>query len=121
MDGIVNVATGATLRVTTPAEHWLWTGGLIDCSGAIVWEDGNLMGRESSTIRVRNAASFGIVSAATMGNYNYNNHLVIDEGGTLTKSSAGTSAIHWAFDKTKGIKQGNAISDYIFTHFLRPR
>jgi hypothetical protein len=28
--------------------------------------------------------------------------------------------IHWAFDKTAGIKQGNAIANYAFEHFLEP-
>ncbi len=29
--------------------------------------------------------------------------------------------IHWVFDKTAGIAQGNAIADYVFQNFLRPR
>jgi hypothetical protein len=29
--------------------------------------------------------------------------------------------IHWRFDATEGIRQGNAIADYVFTHTLRPR
>src|SRR5262249_36201527 len=29
--------------------------------------------------------------------------------------------IHWRFDKTEGIKAGNAIADYVFAHLLRPR
>jgi hypothetical protein len=29
--------------------------------------------------------------------------------------------IHWSFDKTEGIKQGNAIADWTFTHALRAR
>jgi hypothetical protein len=28
--------------------------------------------------------------------------------------------IHWAFDKTEGIKQGNAIANYAFNNFLEP-
>jgi hypothetical protein len=28
--------------------------------------------------------------------------------------------IHWAFDKTAGIQQGDAIADYAFDHFLAP-
>jgi hypothetical protein len=28
--------------------------------------------------------------------------------------------IHWAFDKTAGIEQGNAIADYAFANFLQP-
>ena len=28
--------------------------------------------------------------------------------------------IHWAFDKTAGIKQGNAIANYAFDHYLEP-
>ncbi len=96
--GIVNVASGGTLRITTAADRSLWTGGLIDCSGGIVWEEGGIQGRENATIRIRSGASFAIASAATMSNYNYNNHVVIDDGGTLTKTSAGSSFIHWAFD-----------------------
>ena len=26
----------------------------------------------------------------------------------------------WAFDKTEGIKQGNALADHVFNNFLRP-
>ncbi len=29
--------------------------------------------------------------------------------------------IHWSFDKVYGIAQGNAIADYVFQHYLRPR
>jgi hypothetical protein len=29
--------------------------------------------------------------------------------------------IHWAFDKTAGMAQGTAISDYVFQNYLRPR
>ncbi len=29
--------------------------------------------------------------------------------------------IHWSFDKTEGIKQGNAVADYVFANFFRPR
>jgi hypothetical protein len=29
--------------------------------------------------------------------------------------------IHWSFDKVQGIKTGDEIGDYIFTHFLQPR
>jgi hypothetical protein len=29
--------------------------------------------------------------------------------------------IHWAFDKTAGIAEGDAIADYAFDHFLQPR
>lgn len=28
--------------------------------------------------------------------------------------------IHWSFDKTEGIKQGNAIADWVFNNYLRP-
>jgi hypothetical protein len=28
--------------------------------------------------------------------------------------------IHWAFDKTEGIKQGNAVADHVFQNVLRP-
>ena len=28
--------------------------------------------------------------------------------------------IHWAFDKTEGIKQGRRVADYVFTHAFRP-
>ncbi len=28
--------------------------------------------------------------------------------------------IHWRFDATEGIKQGNSVADWAFTHFLRP-
>jgi hypothetical protein len=29
--------------------------------------------------------------------------------------------IHWRFDKTAGMSQGNAISDYVFQNYLRPK
>jgi hypothetical protein len=29
--------------------------------------------------------------------------------------------IHWSFDKVEGMRQGNAIADYVFGHFLKPR
>jgi hypothetical protein len=28
--------------------------------------------------------------------------------------------IHWAFDKSEGIAQGQRVADYVFTHFLLP-
>ena len=28
--------------------------------------------------------------------------------------------IHWAFDATEGIKQGNRVADYVFKNLLRP-
>ncbi len=28
--------------------------------------------------------------------------------------------IHWVFDKTEGIKQGNAVADYVFANYFRP-
>jgi PAP2 superfamily len=28
--------------------------------------------------------------------------------------------IHWSFDATEGIKQGNRVADYVFKHMLRP-
>ncbi len=28
--------------------------------------------------------------------------------------------IHWAYDKTEGIKQGRRVADYVFTHAFRP-
>ncbi|MGH7182467.1 MAG: vanadium-dependent haloperoxidase [Nitrospiraceae bacterium] len=29
--------------------------------------------------------------------------------------------IHWSFDATEGITQGNRVADYVFTHALQPR
>ena len=29
--------------------------------------------------------------------------------------------IHWAFDATEGIKQGNRVADYVFKQALHPR
>jgi hypothetical protein len=29
--------------------------------------------------------------------------------------------IHWAFDKTEGIRTGNQVADFVFDNFLRPR
>jgi len=29
--------------------------------------------------------------------------------------------IHWAFDATEGIKQGNRVADYVFKNMLRPQ
>ena len=29
--------------------------------------------------------------------------------------------IHWSFDKTEGIKQGNRVADYVFKNMLRPQ
>lgn len=29
--------------------------------------------------------------------------------------------IHWAFDSTEGIKQGNRVADYVFKNILEPR
>ncbi len=29
--------------------------------------------------------------------------------------------IHWSFDKVEGIRQGNAIADYVFANFFRPQ
>ena len=29
--------------------------------------------------------------------------------------------IHWSFDATEGISQGNRVADYVFTHALHPR
>lgn len=98
MEGVVNVASGATLRSISPADRSLWLSSTIDCSGEFVWEDGHLQGRESATLRVRNGGIFRVQSAGTFHNYNYNNHVVIDDGGSFEKTSAGTSFIHWAFD-----------------------
>ena len=29
--------------------------------------------------------------------------------------------IHWVFDKTEGIRQGQRVADYVFDHVFRPR
>lgn len=98
MEGTVKVASGATMRVVSPAGRSLWYSSLIDCSGEIVWEDGGVEGRENATLRIRNGGIFRVQSAGTFYNYNFNNHVVIDDGGTFEKTSEGTSFIHWAFD-----------------------
>lgn len=98
MEGTVKVASGATLRFVSPANRSLWYSSLIDCSGEVVWEDGGVEGRENATLRIRNGGTFRVQSAGTFYNYNYNNHVVIDDGGSFEKTSTGNSYIHWAFD-----------------------
>ncbi|WP_035614599.1 Ig-like domain-containing protein [Haloferula sp. BvORR071] len=98
MDGIVKVANLAYLRLSSDNRHTLGAGSTIDCSGSLVWEGGELQGIQNATLRIRNGAGMTIGSAAAFTNYNGGNHLVIDDGASLVKTSAGDSAIYWAFD-----------------------
>jgi hypothetical protein len=98
MDGTVNVDPDATLRVVSAADRWVWQSSLIDCSGEFIWEEGGILGRENSTIRIRDGGACRVASAAAMSNFNGNNRLVIDDGATFEKTSSGTTTIHWALD-----------------------
>ncbi|MCW1916012.1 S8 family serine peptidase [Luteolibacter sp. GHJ8] len=96
--GVTNVSSGSSLRLVTTESKLLADSATLDIAGELVWETGDLTGREHSRFIIRNGGVFRILGTGTLANYYYDNHVVIEDGGTLLKTSSGESAIHWALD-----------------------
>jgi hypothetical protein len=105
--GITKVAAGSFLRLVTTGGKTLGGGATVDVSGELSWDEGDLTGHENSSFLFRSGGLFRIQGGGTMWNYYGNNHVVIEDGGSLLKTNAAENAIVWAFDND-GTTQVNA-------------
>jgi subtilisin family serine protease len=105
--GVTKVAAGSFLRMTTTGGRVLAAGSSVDISGEMAWDEGDLTGYDSSSLIIRNGGLFRIQGGGTMSNYYSNNHVVVEDGGSVLKTNAAENAIHWAFDND-GTSQVNA-------------
>ena len=105
--GVTKVAAGSFLRLTTTGGRLLAAGSSVEVSGELAWDEGDLTGYDNSSFVIRSGGLFRIQGGGTMPNYYGNNHVVIDEGGSVLKTNAAENAIHWAFDND-GTTQVNA-------------
>lgn len=96
--GLTKVAPGAFLRLVTTGGKALSNNSIIDNAGEVVWADGDLQGVENSSILTRSGGFFRIEGGGSFTNFYGNNHLVIDDGGSLTKTNSAENAISWHFD-----------------------
>jgi len=108
--GLTKVAAGAKIRIV-PGGKTLWVNATIDASGEILWEGGDLTGREASRFVIRNGAFLRISGIGTFGSYNPGNQVVIESGGSMIKTNAGDNVTDWAInnDGTASVNAGTLI------------
>lgn len=101
--GECRIASGGTLVISGTSSRFINASSRIVVDGTISWLQGGVTGIYESGITVRNGGLLQFQDYGSLDNYLSPNHLVVQPGGTISKTGPGGVALGWSFENNGSI------------------